>query len=339
MHWLYESCGAEDDLEQGDILSPTPQLMSVLRSVHSHFCDPKYVGFAVATQSCDLVRRSSGAKAPYVSIAVVRSLTSVLPKLLSLVSKSVAPGVFRSSSKTSALQFLERLLDQNEQSLGLFYLHPETEIGLGDASVVMLRINIALKSEHYQALIDARKARLSAEFRGKFGWLLGNLYSRIASPDWSDHEGGSKQVERIIKGLLSEKESDLAPRWVDDALIDSALNSGMSFDGTPDDIIARIEKYRPRPKIESIADEIVTVAGKVLAADYVVRKKPRPPVMTSVKPTVVGQVSDALTNTDGGIVAVASSSEGEENDSEMTAALTKIRNRIVNNGAIKKLLR
>ena len=74
-HWTYTDCCPEDDLEQGDIILPTEQLKSLFARVHQHFCDPKYVGFVVLTQSCDLVRRDDGVcKAKHITLAVVREL-------------------------------------------------------------------------------------------------------------------------------------------------------------------------------------------------------------------------------------------------------------------------
>jgi hypothetical protein len=59
-HWTYEDFRDDSDLFQGDILEPTEDLRSILGQVHPHFLHPKYTGFLLITQSCDLVRRKVG---------------------------------------------------------------------------------------------------------------------------------------------------------------------------------------------------------------------------------------------------------------------------------------
>ena len=74
--------------------------------------------------------------------------------------RSWRAGVFRMNKKGKARELLERLLDQNEQALGLFYLHSDSDLGIGDPSVAYLRITVALKTDHYPILQGARKGRL-----------------------------------------------------------------------------------------------------------------------------------------------------------------------------------
>ncbi len=59
---------------------------------------------------------------------------------------------------------LRRLLNQNEQALGLFYLHQDHEAGVFENSVAFLRVTIAYKRENYEILKDARKGRLDPNF-------------------------------------------------------------------------------------------------------------------------------------------------------------------------------
>lgn len=219
MHWTYATAETNSDLEQGDILEPTKELRALLQSYHPYFTREQYLGFIVTTQSCDLVRRGDRPKAPHISIASFRSLRLALPQLLPMVVKPIAPGAFLKSHKETVRQFLERLLDQNEQGLGLFYLHPEPDIRLAEPSVVSLRVTVALKAEHYQLLCNARTGRLAPEFRAKLGWLVGNLYSRAASPDWSDHKDGRKEKERNVKQYLDSPGSEASFCWISDSSV------------------------------------------------------------------------------------------------------------------------
>ncbi|SEA17271.1 hypothetical protein SAMN05216411_105153 [Nitrosospira multiformis] len=99
-HWTYSSSvEIGDDLEQGDILKPSAELRELLQDVHHHFVDDKYVGFLVAAQSCDLVRRGGIPKAPYINLAVIRPLGSVVHKLIAQVYTPLQSGVYRQSQK------------------------------------------------------------------------------------------------------------------------------------------------------------------------------------------------------------------------------------------------
>ena len=52
VHWTYRDVGnPEMDLEQGDILFPSDELVSLFREVHPHFTQDKYLGFMVASQT------------------------------------------------------------------------------------------------------------------------------------------------------------------------------------------------------------------------------------------------------------------------------------------------
>ena len=186
-HWTYASLPkGEDDLAQGDILQPSEELRALFHDVHKHFDDDKYLAFIVASQTCDLARRKGEPepKAKYIALATVRSLSSVAPGLFESIGKAITPGVFAASAKPRALELLKRIFNQNEQALGLFYLHPDTAVGIGEPAVAFLRVTVSVRAQHYPTLTQARSGRFKEEFRAKLGWLLGNLYARPATPDW-----------------------------------------------------------------------------------------------------------------------------------------------------------
>ena len=264
MHWTYNKVDPSSDLEQGDILSPTPALAKVLDEVHPHFRAAKYLGFTVSTQSCDLVRRRK-VKARYISIAVIRSLRDVLPRLLEQVVQPIAPGIFRRSARAEARDFLGRLFNQNEQAQGLFYLHPDADVGLGEPCVALLRINVSLRAEHYDALLEARTGRLGPEFRAKYGWLLGNLYSRTASPDWQDQPSGEQQLGQMISEALDSKLPERKMQWIEDELVVAGQSAGVTFvERNGDELVKELEKLRPKPPIERLIDEVIVQAQKVI---------------------------------------------------------------------------
>jgi hypothetical protein len=248
-----------------------------MKEVHPHFCAEKYIAFTIATQSCDLVRRErKSPKARYINIAVVRSLVAVLPTLLESVLPSIGSAVFGTNQKFQAKQFLRRLFDQNEQSLGLFYFHPDASVSLGQSSVGYLRVAVALRAEHYPVLVQARRGRLTPEFRNKFGWLLGNLYSRVASPDWSDFSGGRREIANLIDEFLSEQTPGSGPTWIDDEIIENAMRAGVDLTALArEDLIDTLDRHRPTPRLERVVDAVVSEVSRVIELDEGTRTKIR----------------------------------------------------------------
>lgn len=256
-HWTYDDCDVDTDLEQGDILQPSAALRDVFADVHPHFQDDKYLGFMVGTQSCDLVRRGGTPKATYVHLAVIRPLAQVTHKLLAYVSAPVAPGAFRRTARGSARQFFERLLNQNEQATGLFFLYPDADLGIGEAAVVFLRVGVSLRSEHYDTIRAARIGRLKPEFRAKLGWLIGNLYVRPATPDWGDVDGGKKRAQDLVAQYLDEA------RWIDDELVEEAIASGVDLTSTSDEAL---EAFRPPSRLDRAVEEVSAELARVIPA-------------------------------------------------------------------------
>lgn len=252
-HWTYDPFKAEDDLEQGDILKPSAKLRELFEDVHHHFLNDKYVGFLVATQSCDLVLRHGSAKAPYISLAVIRPLSNAFHKLAAQVSTPVKPGVFLKSEKRRVKDLLVRIFNQNEQALGVFFLHADADSGIAEPSVVLLRVTVALKSEHYEMLKQARVGRLNVEFRAKLGWLLGNLYSRPATRDWSENPGGKEQLNKLVSSYVDEPTLGEEVTWIDDELITAVRAKGIDLNNAS---FQHLEQYRPKPRHEQFLDEI-----------------------------------------------------------------------------------
>lgn len=241
-HWTYDHFEATADLAQGDIVEPSPEIREILSYIHPHFLDPKYVSFMVLSQSCDLVRRS-GYRGQPINLCVVRELSSIAGTLLEIFCGSVIPGVFRSDARVAGRQFLERAVNQNEQSIGLFYLHPDADSGVSTHSVAMLRIAIALRTEHYEKLREARRGRLRPEFQAKLGWLIGNLYSRVGTEDWSDSPQRKKTQSQIVDLAFN---SLTGIEWASSEAVTRAVAANFSIDDMSSDAIrAAIASFEP----------------------------------------------------------------------------------------------
>jgi len=264
-HWTYAVPDRPTELEQGDILRPTADLQALLRDIHPYFVRPQYTGFLVATQSCDLALHSRRPKAPHVTLAAIRPLRqAILSRLAAQVAEEVRPNTFRRGSKAEVRQLLMRLVNQNEQAIGAFFLHPDADCGIAEPSVAMLRVTVSLKADHYDRLLAARVGTLESAFRAKLGWLLGNLYARPATSDWTDQSPEARgAIEQLLGKLL---DSDL--QWLDDEIVAEAKKRGLEL---PALSVPDLEALRPQPALEAALDAVESEARKVLSAARRVR--------------------------------------------------------------------
>lgn len=272
MHWTYEKWERDSDLRQGDILEPTEELLNLFKDFHPHFTQEKYRGFLILTQSCDMVlRKERGNKcsATHISLSVIRSLQDVISDSLKDRFGYLAPGIYAQHTKKTVKDLVERLVNQNENALGLFYLHPALDSGITLPSVAILRVAISVRAtEHYHILKEARVGRLSKEFQPKLGWMVGNLYSRVGVTDWKEQsEDESENIEdNIIKEILSFTRKE--PVWLDRALYKKILKKYPDFNSLSsseqEKIISDFLPPPPKDKvIEIIAKTVKDVAPKV----------------------------------------------------------------------------
>jgi len=361
VHWTYSQPELDSDLQQGDFLVPTDELREILSDVHPHFCADKYIGFVVTTQTCDLVRRGSKSpKAHYINIAAVRSLKDTAAPLFERIARPVAKGIFLESNRVTAKEFLHRLFNQNEQALGLFYLHPDADIGLGDHSVAFLRIVIALRAEHYSKLLTARRGGLKPAFQAKLGWLVGNLYSRAATPDWSEQEGGKNELDQLECLYLKEHLPGRGPIWVEDQLIWEGQANNVVFDGrnTPD-LIEELEQYRPPPPIDKLVKEVADQAKAALTPHPRLNEQVSEAFQKAEDQLLMlydeqiksgAKEPDTQHQQDGLLVKEEIQNAIEQALDELKAVtvdllsvndtkITKLSNRLKNNGKIKKLIK
>lgn len=249
-HWTYRSFNQSDDLFQGDIIAREP-LLDLLGKVHSHFCDPKYLAFIVITQTCDLVVRKSRCKSQYISLAVIRSISSLLPDLLTEMCCPAAPGVYPEESRLEVEEFLQRVLNQNEQAHGMVYLYPDGDLGFAEHAVALLRVSISLRSkEHYDSLRKARVGRLDTEYRNNMGWLAGNLYSRVDTTDWGEREGGDELQKAIIKNILGTPIAGRIPLWFPSSWLQAAQKKEDLKKVEVGSLEAFIRSHAPKPPVD-----------------------------------------------------------------------------------------
>ena len=269
VHWTYESVTPDSDLQQGDILEFTDNIRDLCKQIHPYFDNDKFLGFMVITQSCDLVRRKkNNCNAHYINLAVMRSLEDILPTLLDSVCVSLAPCVYSDESKDEANKLLSRIFNQNEQALGLFYLHPDEQAGVAVPSVVLLRVSVSFRAEHYKTFERARRGRLKPEFKSKLGWLTGNLFSRIGTTDWSESSDRKEWLDKLIAlfmGYNESQQSEKFPLWVNKTCVNAAIKAGENFNQLKkDEILSTITKYAPPTPKEDIVKTVKENIKKVI---------------------------------------------------------------------------
>lgn len=100
------------------------------------------------------------------------------------------------NNKYAVRQLLERILNNNEQEH--FYLAEDNEQEFYSPMVADLKVSIALKSsEHYETCLSAKRLELRDEFKAKLGWLVGQMYSKVGTPDWQ-----SEKLEEVFNDRI-----------------------------------------------------------------------------------------------------------------------------------------
>lgn len=158
------------------------------------------------TQSCDLVRRDKkSCKSQYITLAAVHSFQDFLYREIGKHGSCVSINDFKfinSQQKTRHLQMVERIYNNTEPDY--FFLYKEPEYQFDESMVAYLKVSIALKSDlHYDTCLEAKVMELTDEFKAKLGWLVGNIYSRVGTTDWSSIMS-EEEKKKIIEDELSK---------------------------------------------------------------------------------------------------------------------------------------
>lgn len=212
MHWTYQDSiegeeTVERDLQQGDLLGVSENIRAHLKKYHPHYANhAENLYFMVLTQSCDLVRRGGKPKATYIALAPVRSVEYVIQcKLNELKDSKIDVGVPVCSKR--AMNELRRFLDSllNNNAHDYFYLHEDPSLGLPESCCALLRLGISFRATHYADFCAAYKLSLTDTFQAKLGWLVGQLFSRVGTQDWSMAEK-KEQIDNYLNRSIIEVE-------------------------------------------------------------------------------------------------------------------------------------
>lgn len=222
---IYQQTPRLDVLEQGDLLRRSPEVVALLEKYHPYYANhPQNVFFAVLTQSCDLVRRGERCAARYISLAPVRPLRAILRREFEGTLHNVGPGrqPFGSHrTRTTIEQFLERLFRNNEPPF--FFYEPAHAAGVAEEMCAMLALPVSLKPEHYETLLKAKLVGVEDVFQAKLGWLLGQMYSRVGTPDFD-----TPVISKMVRAYM-----DGAALWLEDGEVKSLVEEVVAHDAMP----------------------------------------------------------------------------------------------------------
>lgn len=266
-------------LSQGDVIAKTEAVINRIGQAHQYYADaPDYTHFMVLTQSCDLVRRQGDFKAPYITIAAAKPFRGTIGQFFTQQSKSVKGADFSFHSSRligKAKQLIERHVNNTEPEF--FFLPKAGHPNIAEDLVVFLRLTIALRKEHYDTLADAKIAELADVFQAKLGWLKGNIYSRVATPDLEDRGLNASEIKasfydqyipRDRTVWLSDLQADLLRKIV------ATKRRELGRDLSSDEVLKIIEEEIPED-VQIVARNIVDrlVKNKLLEDGDEVEKK------------------------------------------------------------------
>jgi hypothetical protein len=243
---------------QGDVLRRTPELVACIGEYFPYYASHQsYKYFMVVTQTCDLVCRKPGDRpaTPYITLAAVRPLSDAIyleaKKKLAPWQMEAKPKLIRRRENDVLAQFTARLLDNNEP--GFFYLHIDPTVGIEEPCCSFLQLTISLREVHYEKLLAAKVAQLKEPFQAKLGWLLGHMYSRVGTTEWSEQPG--QNVERDAHNILRQHFVAVRDDQVDEGLADLGNLGGKP----PQEIVEYILKKKVLPRETKFTDQAIKI--------------------------------------------------------------------------------
>lgn len=211
------------DLAQGDLLSRNSGLVGdVLSQYHPYFAaKTANEFFLVLTQSCDLVTGRAGTercKARYIELAPVRSLKSLLDRQFEgeFIQTNEGERIGSENLRSRYEEFCKKIINNNEPRY--FFLPQRNDLSMTEDMCAILSPSVAIRCEHYDRCLQARIGQLGEIFQAKLGWLTGQQYSRVGTPDW-DPEAASVRArafamtvhqwipERQFQGLKKKRKT------------------------------------------------------------------------------------------------------------------------------------
>lgn len=188
----------KETLAQGDVIERTAAVDGCFESAHPFGPNASdHTHLVVVTQSCDLVKRRM--KAPYITLAAAKPFSVAMESYLEREARSIDGSHFSyypRKTRDQAIQLVERYLHNTESDF--FFLPEAGHSSVPTDLVVNLRLTVALDKKHYEVLAKDKIVELADVFRAKLGWLVGDMYSRVATPALEEFEPNASEIKRIF---------------------------------------------------------------------------------------------------------------------------------------------
>lgn len=254
-HYIYE-LPDKKCLCQGDILERTPALVDLLGRVHPHYAHhPSYRYFVIITQTCDLVCRNEELpSSPYITIAAARPVEEAIQREAKRYQDwwQLPSGLLDSNDFDQVVLFTESLFNNNVPNY--FYLHEDLSLGISGQHCAFLALSITLKVENYKVCQSAKIAQIKEIFRAKLGWLIGNMYSRVGTPDWDDYYGTNnsrKKASQLVKENFVSIDKERKDKAIKELTDQKGLDSY-----SPQEILQQIKNTRILSKFKRFSDRM-----------------------------------------------------------------------------------
>ena len=204
-----------EDLQQGDIIANNEEVRDLINQFYRHNSYLECVAYIIITQSCDLARHDGEAcKTSYINLVPILPFEDVFLSLLEKVCRNykIKERLYSAKGgKSKANELIESICSQNAWALGVFFLHANLDVKIPMDSLALLQVSYAFPAnDSYDTFRKSRNGRLDAAFQGRLGWLVGNLYSRIGTPNYP--EEGYKQIIELL--MSSDEDNSKIPRWI-----------------------------------------------------------------------------------------------------------------------------
>ena len=212
--YIYEDRSAEPSLLQGDILKVDGQFREYFDEFYPAIkpSDGKIQYVMILTQSCDLFKAEKRKpKLSHINVCLVRRLDSVIKRLISDDIKPLEVGNKKILARDALDQLkdkLSKLLNNTDQKTH-FFLPKQSPFK--EDMVAVLPLSFSFRTDHYDLLIENRVLGIKPEFQAKVGHIIGQLYSRIGTPDLHDFGWNDKTTRQYINLLLDHSNLQQVP--------------------------------------------------------------------------------------------------------------------------------
>ncbi|MGO9117531.1 MAG: hypothetical protein ACLQPD_07960 [Desulfomonilaceae bacterium] len=222
----------------------------------------------ILTSSCDLVLRPQENdlyEARFLTLVPVYPLDLVLEQHLDMEQSSIEKKAKQSSKKLKGdlITFLRKLINNNLPEY--FFLPQSTtkDINFPVNSCAVLRQAFSIRLDYkYFEFQSARVASLTDVFVAKLGFLIGELYSRVATEDvipvyMPDFKN---KLNAWVNGLSNWEDSDMVSRAITAARDQNVLNGLLK--ATREEVRSFIQQYSKEQMFDRAVKEIIKILEK-----------------------------------------------------------------------------